>query len=83
MCSQFHLPFYMSRPLANTFAMMGTNIAHGFWLKGNHRMCVLALAFTTIVFRCDVIILAVPLLLCMYLSVFVFVLCCIRVGIDV
>lgn len=66
-CCQFHLPFYMSRPLANTFAMMGTNIAHGFWLRGQHAWCVSALAFTTIVFRCDVIVLAAPLLLCMSL----------------
>ena len=91
---QFHLLFYASRPLANTFASIFINVALGHWIKAAgiaqaasaaeaqlagaatfsfphpfsskcpHAGCVVAwLAFTTIVFRCDMIILSICILL--------------------
>lgn len=60
---QFHFIFYQSRPLANMFALVFTNIACGCLLRRNihHAVCWLALA--SIVFRCDVVLFAGPLLI--------------------
>jgi hypothetical protein len=35
--SQFHLPFYASRPLPNTFALVLVTAALGFIARGRHR----------------------------------------------
>lgn len=32
-CAQFHLLFYASRPLPNTFAAVFVNIAFAYWLQ--------------------------------------------------
>lgn len=59
---QFHLPFYASRPLANTLASVVTNHAMAIWLRSDSlasiRWCIRLLVFATVVLRCDVVLLA-------------------------
>lgn len=66
-CSlQFHLPFYMSRMLPNTCALVLTSAGFGYWMKVlNAEQCkakdvratIVILTCAAIVFRCDAIIL--------------------------
>ena len=67
--AQFHLCFYLSRPLPNTFALVGSTLALSYWLqrKRPHRV-VSILAVTTAVFRCDLLLLALPVGLEMLVS---------------
>ncbi len=58
---QFHLPFYMSRTLPNTFALFGCLIAYAQWLKGRPVRCLCVLAVFMIIFRCDLLVLLAPL----------------------
>lgn len=46
---QFHVPFYASRTLPNTFALTSASLAHAEWLAGRrpHR-AILLLAFTVV-----------------------------------
>jgi len=62
-CAQFHLLFYSSRPLPNTFALIISTVAYGFWLRDNISSSISLLALSSIVFRCDTVVLAFPLLL--------------------
>jgi len=59
-CCQFHLPFYMSRPLPNTLALVVLLFAFSAWVEGSGYMCVLLGTMAAVIFRCDVIILAGP-----------------------
>ncbi|KAF0971619.1 hypothetical protein FDP41_009842 [Naegleria fowleri] len=58
---QFHLLFYMSRPLPNTFALILVYIAFGFWTRNHVKSMFFLLGFTAVVFRSDVFVLIVPL----------------------
>lgn len=73
-CCQFHLLFYSSRPLANTFATLCVNVALACWVRSsitvgsdspanacarNGGRCVAWLAVACIVFRCDMVLLSV------------------------
>ncbi|KAG2375036.1 hypothetical protein C9374_010040 [Naegleria lovaniensis] len=63
---QFHLLYYMSRPLPNTFALILVYIAFGFWTRNNVKSMFFLLGFTAVVFRSDVFVLIVPIaLLCL------------------
>uniref|UniRef100_A0A7S2WIL7 Mannosyltransferase n=1 Tax=Mucochytrium quahogii TaxID=96639 RepID=A0A7S2WIL7_9STRA len=55
--SQFHIMFYMGRPLPNTFALGICAIALARWLEGSFEECIAYLVFCTVVFRCDTLIL--------------------------
>lgn len=54
---QFHMPFYASRMLPNTFALWLVLHAHADWFQGNTKRAAMFLVATTAVFRCDVLLL--------------------------
>jgi len=56
-CCQFHLVFYMGRPLPNTFALGICAMALARWLEGFWEESVGLLTLCTVIFRCDTLIL--------------------------
>jgi alpha-1,6-mannosyltransferase len=60
---QFHIPFYMSRTLPNTFALIGCLIAYSIWLNGRGLRALLVITVTMMIFRCDLLMLLAPLTL--------------------
>ncbi len=54
---QFHIPFYSSRLLPNTFALLLVTHAYAEWFYGRPRRTAVFLVFTTAIFRCDVLLL--------------------------
>jgi len=54
---QFHLPFYASRMLPNTFALVVILHAYTEWLAGNIGRAAACLVMATAVFRCDILLL--------------------------
>jgi alpha-1,6-mannosyltransferase len=60
---QFHVPFYMSRPLPNTFALGLTMFATGLWIRNRISAMVSFLAFAAVVFRAEIAVFALPVLL--------------------
>eukprot|EP00850_Spirogloea_muscicola_P018077 SM000162S02355 [mRNA] locus=s162:21959:27343:- [translate_table: standard] len=59
--SQFHLLYYCSRPLPNSFALGIANLAYAFWLQGRVRVTLSLLVLGMTVFRCDLLILLGPI----------------------
>ena len=58
---QFHLPFYLSRTLPNTFATVVTTVALADWVDGRApRRALVLLAAAAAALRCDVVLLAPP-----------------------
>ncbi|CAG9334020.1 ALG12 [Blepharisma stoltei] len=60
-CCQFHLPFYMSRTLPNTYALTICVLIFAFWIQERYKEVGCLLAFGGICFRCDLILLALPI----------------------
>ncbi|KAJ7551424.1 hypothetical protein O6H91_06G015000 [Diphasiastrum complanatum] len=65
---QFHLLFYCSRPLPNIFALCLVNLSYTFWMRKQPRSTLGVLIFAMIVFRCDVLLLLVPIGLTLLLT---------------
>ncbi|XP_074280040.1 dol-P-Man:Man(7)GlcNAc(2)-PP-Dol alpha-1,6-mannosyltransferase [Silene latifolia] len=59
--SQFHLLFYITRPLPNILALGLVNMAYAYWLRGSCYAAIRCLAVATLIFRCDVLLLACPI----------------------
>jgi len=53
----FHLPFYMSRTLPNTYALVGSMLAMSLWLRRLPLHSLFAVAIVMLIFRCDMLIL--------------------------
>lgn len=66
--AQFHLPFYCSRTLPNTFALLAATLALSSWLLRKPLAAIALLTATTVIFRCDMLILLAPLGLQLLLS---------------
>lgn len=60
---QFHLPFYMSRTLPNTFGLALVLVGYAYYLERRWRPASALLALATLVFRCDILLLCVPVAL--------------------
>ena len=54
---QFHMPYYASRMLPNTFALWLLLHAYADWAQGKIRRAAMGLVATTAIFRCDVLLL--------------------------
>ena len=62
-CSQFHLMFYLGRPLPNTFAMALITYAFGCFIDGKYKRFISLFVFCCVVIRCDTLVLFAPFLL--------------------
>ncbi|EGD81856.1 hypothetical protein PTSG_11395 [Salpingoeca rosetta] len=60
---QFHLVFYMSRTLPNTFALALVLLAFSYWLESKLQRTVVMFAIAAPVFRAELVVLAGPVLL--------------------
>jgi len=67
-CSQFHLNFYFSRTLPNTFALAFVLLAYSYWFQAKWTVVIVLLTFVAAVFRCEVLLLLGPLVLQALLS---------------
>jgi len=75
---QFHIPFWVTRTLPNTFALILVTYALGLWISRKpHRtqgldpkmkLLIRILTFTCIVFRCDLVLFAIPILIQEFLN---------------
>jgi len=64
---QFHIPFYASRSLPNTFALCVVMVAYGFWFRKKSTTCLYFVGIATVLFRCDMLVLLAPMALQMLL----------------
>eukprot|EP01084_Bolivina_argentea_P089486 161468_1 len=62
---QFHCLFYQSRLLPNCFALPLVTISFGFYFRNKYHLAVQCLAASTIIFRCDTIVIAFPFIIIM------------------
>jgi len=54
---QFHIPYYSSRMLPNTFALAIVLQAYSYWLQEKIHIAAALITFGTTVFRCDLLLL--------------------------
>ena len=64
---QFHIPYYASRSLPNTFALALVMVAYGFWFRNKPTTCLCVIGISTVLFRCDMLVLLAPMALQMLL----------------
>ena len=62
---QFHIPFYISRSLPNTFALFFTNMALGCILRLHYKYAIALLTASAVIFRSDTLVFAAPFVLSM------------------
>mmetsp|Transcript_40025 Transcript_40025/g.100836 ORF Transcript_40025/g.100836 Transcript_40025/m.100836 type:complete len:476 (-) Transcript_40025:29-1456(-) len=60
---QFHLPFYMSRTLPNSFALCCVLLAFAAWMRDEDNLMMRWLAFAAVIFRSELVLLLGPLVL--------------------
>jgi alpha-1,6-mannosyltransferase len=65
---QFHIPFYISRSLPNTFALFFTNMALGCILRQHFRYAIALLTASAVVFRSDTLVFSAPLVMYMLIN---------------
>lgn len=65
LCLQFHLPFYCSRSLPNTFALILSMQSYSMWLNGLCHSALYTVAAAAVIFRCDMVLLLGPMALAM------------------
>lgn len=65
--ASFHLPFYMTRTVPNTYALIGVLLSYGLWLRAERvsgmsagLVALAVLSPFAVIFRCDMLALAVP-----------------------
>lgn len=78
---QFHIPFYASRMLPNTFALAIVLLAYSFWIRGNVERSAACIVFATAVFRCDILLLLGSLGLSWLISRKITILQALKVGV--
>ncbi|EFA84739.1 glycosyltransferase [Heterostelium album PN500] len=66
--SQFHLLFYISRPLPNVFALSLVVLAYAYWLDNRSTVSISLLTVAIFIFRSEVLILAGPVTLSMLIG---------------
>ena len=54
---QFHIPFYSSRMLPNTFALCIVLQSYAFWIENKVQVALSLLTIGTVIFRCDLMLL--------------------------
>jgi alpha-1,6-mannosyltransferase len=65
---QFHIPFYISRSLPNTYALFFTNMALGCILQQQFRYSIALLTASAVIFRSDTLVFAAPFMLSLLIS---------------
>ena len=55
--SQFHIPFYSSRMLPNTFALSIVLQSYAYWIQNRIKPAATLLVIGTVIFRCDLLLL--------------------------
>ena len=58
---QFHIPYYSSRMLPNTFALVIVLQSYSYWLEKRTQSAAALIVFGTAVFRCDLLLLLGPM----------------------
>ena len=57
--TQFHLPFYMSRSIPNTYALIGCFCSFGYWLLDKPLQALIIIAPFVLILRCDLLVLVI------------------------
>ena len=59
--AQFHLAFYASRSLPNTFSVQAVLLSYSLWMKSRPVLALVTLGAAMTIFRCDLLLLLGPL----------------------